>query len=180
MSFKTSSLGAKRQKPRSQPIGPVVFDVPHVPDMCTVDRIMPIDPIAFSRVQSHRPQTSSVRKESQRKNVRAPSSKPVGAKVIVDFGDGLLGFLLDNGYTHVDLRGSAGLCGLHDYLFTCAIVTGLDRFGYFGRYCYESRDEALRAHLAWDGLGDPGGNWLKFKSPVGERLGPGVLDRGGQ
>jgi hypothetical protein len=66
------------------------------------------------------------------------------------------------------------LSGLMDYLFTCAIVVGLDATGYRGRYCYPSRAAATQAFVAWNGIGDPGGPWIKYKGSGGERLGPGA------
>ncbi len=59
-------------------------------------------------------------------------------------------------------------------MFTCAIVTGLTEASYHGRYCFESPAEALASLAQWDGHGDPGGNWLKYKGSGGERMGPGL------
>lgn len=39
---------------------------------------------------------------------------------------------------------------LSRFIFTWAIVCGIDRFGYTHRFCYESLPEALGAYLAWD------------------------------
>jgi hypothetical protein len=69
-----------------------------------------------------------------------------------------------------------GECGLRQFLFSCAIVTGLDAIGYKGRYCYESRADALAALEAWRDRGDPPGPWIKYKGADGERLGPGATE----
>lgn len=55
------------------------------------------------------------------------------------------------------------LCALQDYMFTRAIVLGIDEIGYKRRYCFENRDDANRAIAEWDGTDHPPGNWIKLK-----------------
>jgi hypothetical protein len=62
-------------------------------------------------------------------------------------------------------------CGVQKYMFTYGLTIGIDEFGYFCRYCYESPGEAILALLTWDGEGDPPGNWIKKKGH-GEYLNP--------
>jgi len=79
------------------------------------------------------------------------------------------------GYLDVIRRGEAGICGLLEMLFTGALVVDLKLDSYGGRYCYESLAEARVALIAWHGVGDPPGKWIKFKCATGERLGPGCF-----
>lgn len=37
------------------------------------------------------------------------------------------------------------------------------------RWCYDSFVPARDALAAWDGVGDPPGEWIKYKGPDGER-----------
>ena len=69
-----------------------------------------------------------------------------------------------------------GECGLRRFMFTHALVTGLDAYGYAGRYCYETRAEALAALENWRDSDDPPGPWIKYKGIGGERLGPGASE----
>lgn len=81
------------------------------------------------------------------------------------------------GYKNLCSKGSAGLCGTRDFLFTSAVVVGLTQVDYRGRYCFETGAEATAALSAWDGTGDPAGAWIKYKGSDGERLGPGCLTK---
>lgn len=80
------------------------------------------------------------------------------------------------GYMAARSCGRQGLCGVRPYLFTGALVVGIDPIMHRGRYCYGTMAEAIAALNAWDGEGDPPGAWIKFKSATHERLGPGGLD----
>lgn len=77
------------------------------------------------------------------------------------------------GYEELCQRGKRGVCGIHAFVFTGALVVGIDQLGYEGRYCYPSMAEASEALAQWDGEKDPPGNWIKYKGRGGERLGPG-------
>lgn len=74
---------------------------------------------------------------------------------------------LDGGKTHTLV--------LAPFAFTTAILVGVDATGYQRRYCYESREEAFKAFLEYDGIGDPSGPWIKMKANSGDRLGPGAI-----
>jgi len=84
----------------------------------------------------------------------------------------MLDYLKSEGYYEIKEINSKGICGLMDFMFTTGLVIGMDRMGYFGRYCYKTRQEALNALNSWDGSGDPPGNWIKYKGSGGERENP--------
>lgn len=64
--------------------------------------------------------------------------------------------LLTEGYTHLTMKGGVA-CGIYPFIFTWAIVVGLDETGYSHRYCYNTLSEALGAYNDWDGDGDLAG-----------------------
>ena len=66
------------------------------------------------------------------------------------------------------------LCGVQRQLYTVGFIVGLTDDGYQRRYCYERREDAIHALLAWDGKGDPPGPWIKSKPD--DRLGPGARE----
>ncbi|MDR2219770.1 MAG: hypothetical protein LBE24_04225 [Methylobacillus sp.] len=78
--------------------------------------------------------------------------------------------------THNERIINGRICGLQKFLFTTGLLTDLTFSGliynYSARYCYEHFEDALEALNAWDGEGDPPGNWIKEK--VSERLGAGA------
>lgn len=80
--------------------------------------------------------------------------------------------LREEGYTYICEKEGLGVCGVFRFLFTVGLVTGIDSMGYKGRYCYASRIEAAYAITQWDGVGDPPGNWIKYKGAGGERDNP--------
>ena len=53
--------------------------------------------------------------------------------------------------------------GVFRFIYTTALMVGIDAYGYRTRYCYERYDEAVAACNAWDGEGDPPGQWIKQK-----------------
>lgn len=63
------------------------------------------------------------------------------------------------------------VCGLHQYVFTCGLVVGLNESSYERRYCYENRFDAVLAFAAWNGKEHPSGPWIKLK---GRYQGKGV------
>jgi hypothetical protein len=69
-----------------------------------------------------------------------------------------------------------GDCAVQRFVFTAGLLVGvrLERLWieYEARYCYETAHEAVQALDAWDGQGDPPGDWIKEK--ISERLGPGA------
>lgn len=65
---------------------------------------------------------------------------------------------------YTDLAVKAGVvCGLQSFAFTTGLVVSLDPVGYERRYCYEHEADARRALAQWDGMGHPGGPWIKCK-----------------
>lgn len=88
----------------------------------------------------------------------------------------LLAFLREQGYRDFRWLEGQGWCALQDYMYTCAIVVGMNGGGYEGRYCYADGQEAERELRCWDGQGDPGGQWIKYKGLGDDRLGPGALE----
>lgn len=75
----------------------------------------------------------------------------------------------EEGYIGVKEIEGHGICACLQFLFTIGLVTGIDNFGYKGRWCYGSMVEAVYALDTWDGSGDPPGNWIKYKGEGGER-----------
>lgn len=78
-------------------------------------------------------------------------------------------FFIDNGYVKARHIKGLGYCAIKRFAFTAGLVVGIDATGYRGRYCYANRKEAEDALLAWDGAGDPSGDWIKYKGEGGER-----------
>ena len=62
--------------------------------------------------------------------------------------------------------------GIQDMNYTAGLFVDMDETGYRTRYCYATRAEAEAALQAWDGNGDPPGQWIKQKPE--DRLGPGA------
>lgn len=56
-----------------------------------------------------------------------------------------------------------GYCSLFRFVFTTAIVYGLNYGGYSGRYCFPINIDAVSTFKKWDGVGHPKGNWIKHK-----------------
>jgi len=77
--------------------------------------------------------------------------------------------LENENYTNLKEIPGRGVCGLWKFLFTTGLCFGLDQYGYVGRYCYETTQEAEIALKYWDGVGDPPGFWLKYKGEGGDR-----------
>lgn len=81
----------------------------------------------------------------------------------------LIKYLKTEGYYQFKKVPNHGICGLQNFVFTTGIVIGLTSIGYYGRYCYSNGKEASEQLNNWDGVGDPKGNWLKYKGEGGER-----------
>ena len=85
--------------------------------------------------------------------------------------------LVEYGYTSFKVIPNQGLCCLHRYFFTVGILTNLNLTDvYFGRYCYPSPLEAVKAFNTWNGEGDPSGNWVKYKGKDGERTNENYIE----
>lgn len=76
------------------------------------------------------------------------------------------------GYYNIKQVPDKGICALFRFAFTTGLVIGIDNIGYYGRYCYSNRQDAIDALKNWDGQGDPQGNWIKYKGEGGERSNP--------
>ena len=83
-------------------------------------------------------------------------------------GDELKEHLKENGYSHFREIPGRGLCGILVFMYTTAIVYGINEIGYTGRYCYphENVKELALAYQIWDGVEDPIGPWVKHKGEV--------------
>lgn len=57
------------------------------------------------------------------------------------------------GYTNLDVVNDE-IVGLRRFIFTSAIVVGIDAVGYRTRYCYGTMFEAKRALQDWKASGD--------------------------
>jgi hypothetical protein len=77
------------------------------------------------------------------------------------------------GYRQVTLRGGR-VCAVKGFVFTTALLVGIDPFGYSLRYCYEHAHEAEAALAEWDGTGHAGGPWIKCKGAGVELLNPSL------
>jgi hypothetical protein len=55
------------------------------------------------------------------------------------------------GVTDVQEKGDAGFVCIYRYMYTHAILSGLERSTYDGRWCYKDYDAAKTALDAWDG-----------------------------
>lgn len=77
--------------------------------------------------------------------------------------------LAKEGYTDLRYIEGRGWCGLMRFVFTTGLCIGIDAYGYYGRYCYSDRLDALSNLHEWDGKEDPDGNWIKYKGQGGER-----------
>lgn len=63
-----------------------------------------------------------------------------------------------------------GVCAISKFIYTYGLCWGLDESGYKGRWCYETKQDALDALRLWDGIDDPSGPWVKYKGIDGERF----------
>lgn len=73
------------------------------------------------------------------------------------------------GYRDVRVIPGRGICALQYFMYTVGITYGHDGTGYSGRWCYPNMAEAKVAYDKWDGVGDPSGEWIKYKGVGGER-----------
>lgn len=75
----------------------------------------------------------------------------------------LVKYLLEQGVDCLCYTKCRGLCGIQRMAFTTGLFYGYDHIGYVGRYCYQTKAEAVDALVNWDGKQDPGGDWIKHK-----------------
>jgi hypothetical protein len=81
----------------------------------------------------------------------------------------LIQYLQTEGYYEFRKVPNHGICALRNFIFTTGIIIGLNPNSYYGRYCYPYQHEASNSLKEWDGIGDPKGDWLKYKGVGGER-----------
>jgi hypothetical protein len=84
--------------------------------------------------------------------------------------------LIGEGYHNLKVIPGLGICGLRRFIYTTAIVVGIDGTGYKGRYCYPN-DKVLGCLIAfetWNGKDLPKGDWIKYKGEGGEFLNPNM------
>lgn len=83
-------------------------------------------------------------------------------------------FLAKEGFSHLRKTENGGIVGLYDYLFTVGLMGDVPPnfydLPYKKRYCYPSRERAIEALGAWDGVSEPLSGWVKYKGSDGERL----------
>lgn len=66
-----------------------------------------------------------------------------------------------------------GVCAVSPhFIYTVAIVCGINEVGYRYRYCYPTLLDAMSAFNDWDGCGHPPGNWIKRKGEGGDLPNP--------
>jgi hypothetical protein len=91
---------------------------------------------------------------------------PTPDYIITNYGDVGAVYLIEAG----PWAGKHACC--LSMMFTVGIAV-MDADQWYARWCYDKRIEALKALTDWDGMGDPGGPWIKYKGRGGERHGPG-------
>lgn len=81
------------------------------------------------------------------------------------------------GYLDGQFKADAVPCAIMPLMFTHAIISDINSFGYDGRWCYSSYAKAKAAFDAWDGKGDPLG-WhrhpitgRRYDNPEGYQIG---------
>lgn len=82
----------------------------------------------------------------------------------------LLDLAKNQGYYAMKLLATGEMAALSTQLFTVGIIV-FNQNCILKRWCFEEGDEALASLRAWEGVGDPPGNWVKQKLPV-ERMNP--------
>lgn len=84
----------------------------------------------------------------------------------------LLAALTENGYGMIMRIPGRGVCGIARMTFTVGVFYGLGPHSYQGRYCFETKFEAIESLFNWDGNSDPPGDWIKHKGAGGEYSNP--------
>lgn len=78
------------------------------------------------------------------------------------------------GYDHPKQLATEEWAGVRQLAYTGSLFIGIDSVGYARRFCYASLRAATAALAAWDGLGDPPGDWIVEKGGRSHnRQGPG-------
>lgn len=71
--------------------------------------------------------------------------------------DRLIAISKANGYLDLKETEESGLVAIMPLMFTHAIISGINAYGYEDRWCYSSYAKAKSALDAWDGKGEPTG-----------------------
>lgn len=83
-------------------------------------------------------------------------------------------FLAKEGFSHLRKTENGGIIGLREYIYTTGLIGDITPSyefpAYQKRYCYPSRERAIEALEAWDGVSEPLDGWVKYKGSDGERL----------
>ena len=89
----------------------------------------------------------------------------------------LIEICASNEYRDAQFKGEAGIVAIMPLMFTHAIISEVNRYGYVGRWCYSSYQKARNALDSWDGTGDPLG-WhrhpatgRRYDNPEGYQIG---------
>lgn len=72
-------------------------------------------------------------------------------------------------YFHLKTFSDGSQAALHRFLYTTAILSGLNHWGYEDRWCYSDTGSAKEALDKWDGSGEPEG-WHRHPAS-GRRIG---------
>lgn len=83
------------------------------------------------------------------------SNLPATGAAFPQYEDLLL--MLSRDYRNLKVFDDGRIIGIMPLLFTHAIVSDLDMYGYADRWCYHSYTDAKKALDAWDGTGEPAG-----------------------
>lgn len=76
--------------------------------------------------------------------------------------DEIIAIATESGYVDAHIKGDAGVCAIARFLYTHAILSNLNRWGYEGRWCYHTYGAAKAALAAWDGAdGTKPNGWHK-------------------
>lgn len=102
------------------------------------------------------------------KKTASPRKRPVHA---TNLSANERALLVAQGYRQAVVR-NGQVCAIKDFVYTTALLVGIDHIGYSLRYCYEHACEAEAALAAWHGQGHPGGPWIKCKGAEIELLNP--------
>lgn len=72
-------------------------------------------------------------------------------------------FKIPKEYTNIKIVPIIGVCAIQQFIFTYAIICNITDTGYEYRYCFHTKEEAIRSLKRWKGKGLPSGNWIRRK-----------------
>lgn len=76
------------------------------------------------------------------------------------------------GYIQPRILKTGECAGIIRFVYTWGICVGISNFGYKTRFCFDEKEEALKALSEWTGFKDPPGNWIKQKGGCFDRDNP--------